>query len=66
MARHKIYYDCRKKVNGLVCSKICENEKGSAQRGFSGLTLTDVPGVLMEYKFEKDACLITVHPKDTK
>lgn len=53
-------------IDFVLDDYIREDEKETAQRWLSELKLTEVPGALTEYKFEKDACLITVHPKDTK
>lgn len=53
-------------IDFVLDDYIREDEKETAQRWLSELKLTDVPGALTEYKFEKDACLITVYPKDTK
>ena len=53
-------------IDFVLDDYIREDEKETAQRWLSELKLTELPGALTEYKFEKDACLITVHPKDTK
>lgn len=53
-------------IDFLLDDYIRADEKEVAQRWLAEMGLTDQPDVLTEYKFEKDACLITVHSKDKK
>ena len=53
-------------IDFLMDDYIRDDEKEVAQRWLADMKAVGLPGVLTEYKFEKDACLITVHPKDEK
>ncbi|MGE8548997.1 MAG: hypothetical protein ACN6OC_16280 [Alcaligenes sp.] len=54
------------RIDFLMDDYIRDDEKEVAQRWLADMKAVGLPGVLTEYKFEKDACLITVHPKDEK
>nr|WP_321272628.1 hypothetical protein [Alcaligenes faecalis] len=45
---------------------IRDDEKQVAKRWLTDIRAQGREGGMMEYKFEKDACLVTAHPKDTK
>ena len=54
------------RIDFLMDDYIRDDEKEVAQRWLADMKAVGLPGVLTEYKFEKDACLIPVHPKDEK
>lgn len=56
----------RAHIDFVLDDYIREDEKETVQRWLSELKPTEVPGALTKYKFDKDACLITVYPEDTK
>ncbi len=53
-------------IDFLMDDYIREDEKQVAKHWLADLDENVHSGTLTEYKLEKDACLITVHPKDSK
>ncbi|UPL21789.1 hypothetical protein [Alcaligenes faecalis] len=53
-------------IDFLMDDYIREDEKQVAQRWLADIEAQGLAGTSTEYKLEKDACLITVHPKDSK
>ncbi|AYR20685.1 hypothetical protein [Alcaligenes faecalis] len=53
-------------IDFLMDDYIREDEKQIAQHWLADIEARGLAGTSTEYKLEKDACLLTVHPKDTK
>nr|WP_321330295.1 hypothetical protein [Alcaligenes faecalis] len=53
-------------IDFLIDDYIREDEKQVVQHWLADIDALGLAGKSTEYKLEKDACLITVHPKDTK
>lgn len=53
-------------IDFLMDDYIREDEKQVAQHWLAEMEAMGLVGSSIEYKLEKDACLLTVHPKDSK
>ncbi len=53
-------------IDFLMDDYIREDEKQVAQHWLADMEAMGLAGSSIEYKLEKDACLLTVHSKDSK
>ncbi|MFA1604566.1 hypothetical protein ACDW82_13035 [Alcaligenes faecalis] len=59
-------YFSKARIDFLMDDYVREEEKKVAQRWLTEMKAAGLTAEITEYKFEKDACLITVLPKDEK